>query len=274
MNVTWSQKPFFIEVAGQRLEGAGFGPAPDEAPTLVLLHEGLGSLAQWRDIPQALVEATGWGVFAYSRAGYGQSDPVALPRPLDYMTHEAVEVLPAVLDAIGFQNGVLIGHSDGASIAAIYAGSVIDHRVRGITLLAPHFFIEEIGLSEIAKVKRDYESGDLRQALAKYHRDADNAFYGWNNAWLDPEFKNWDISEVIDYLRIPTLAIQGEADPYGTLAQIDILEERSYAPVDRLVIESCGHAPLKDARPETISAVCEFVMRLARIEAAKPIIAA
>lgn len=180
--LTWGAGKGTVTAGGKSLEWLSFGPSPAEAPTLVLLHEGLGCAALWRDFPQRLAEATGWGVFVYSRAGYGQSDPVSLPRPLDYMTHEAVDVLPEVLDAFGFRRGVLMGHSDGATIAAIHAGSVADFRVRGIILMAPHFFTEDMGIAEIEKAKVGYETSDLRAKMAKYHRDPDNAFLGWNGA--------------------------------------------------------------------------------------------
>src|ERR1700729_3554338 len=147
---------------GKRLEAVAYGPAPDVAPTIVMLHEGLGCVALWRDFPTQLAEATRLGVFAYSRAAYGQSDPAPLPRPLDYMTREARETLPAVLEAIGLERGILLGHSDGASIAAIYAGTVEDFRVRGLVLMAPHFFTEESGLAAIATAREAYENGDLR----------------------------------------------------------------------------------------------------------------
>jgi pimeloyl-ACP methyl ester carboxylesterase len=258
-----------VTVAGKRLETLTHGPSPEEAPTIVMLHEGLGCVALWRDFPRRLAEATGFGVFAYSRAGYGGSDPVALPRPLDYMTREALETLPALLNAIGLQRGVLLGHSDGASIAAIYAGSVEDFRVRGLALMAPHFFTEESGLAAIAAARVAYESGDLRARLAKYHRDVDVAFRGWNDAWLDPGFKTWNIADVIDYWRVPVLAIQGAADQYGTLAQIREIESRSYAPVDVEILEGFGHAPHLERPAETLAAVADFCARLQRIEQAK-----
>ena len=258
-----------MTVQGKALEYRCVGPAPDQAPTIVLLHEGLGCVVLWRDLPERLAQATGWGVFAYSRAGYGQSDPADLPRPLDYMTREAMDVLPGVLDQAGFRRGVLMGHSDGATIAAIYAGSVEDFRVRGLVLMAPHFFTEEMGLAEIAQARTAFETTDLKQKMARYHRDPDNTFRGWNDAWLDPGFRAWDVSEVIDYLRIPVLAIQGREDQYGTLAQIDEVAERSYAPVDVEVIEECRHAPHLDQPDRVLACVAEFTQRLARIEAAK-----
>lgn len=259
-----------LTAQGKALEYRCVGPAPDQAPTLVLLHEGLGCVALWRDLPERLAQATGWGVFVYSRAGYGQSDPADLPRPLNYMTREATEVLPQVLDQIGFQRGVLMGHSDGATIAAIYAGSVEDFRVRGLVLMAPHFFTEEMGLAEIAKAREAFETTDLKGKMARYHRDPDNTFRGWNEAWLDPGFRAWDVSEVIDYLRIPVLAIQGREDQYGTLAQINEVAERSYAPVDVEVPDDCRHAPHLDQPEAVLRAVTEFTQRLTRIEAAAP----
>ena len=256
-----------LTIGGKRLETLCHGPSPDRAPTIVMLHEGLGCVALWRDFPQKLAAATGFGVFAYSRAGYGQSDPVVLPRPLDYMTREARETLPELLAAIGFQRGVLLGHSDGASIAAIYAGSVEDFRVRGLVLMAPHVFTEPSGLAAIAAAREAYESGDLRAKLAKYHRDVDNAFRGWNGAWLDPGFKAWNIADCIDYWRVPALAIQGVGDPYGTLAQIREIEARAYSPVDVEIFEECKHSPHLEQPERTLAAIADFCARLERIEA-------
>ena len=258
-----------LTAGGKALEYACHGPAPDTAPTLVLLHEGLGCVALWRDFPAALAQATGFGVFVYSRAGYGQSDPCELPRPLDYMTREAVEVLPQVLDAIGFERGVLVGHSDGATIAAIHAGSIADTRVRGIVLMAPHVFTEDMGLAQIGEAKTAYDTGDLRARLAKYHADPDCAFRGWNDAWLDPGFRDWNVSDVIDYVRVPILAIQGRQDQYGTLAQIDEIEARSYAPVDTLILDDCRHVPFADQPDAVQGAIAEYCARLTRIEAAR-----
>ena len=165
--------------------------------TLILLHEGLGYVALWRDFPERLAEATGFGVFVASRAGYGRSDSVELPRPLDYMTREARFSLPVVLGAIGFRRGVLVGHSDGASIAAIYAGEHDDQRVEGLVLMAPHCFTEPPGLASIAEAKRAYESGDLKPKLAKYHADVDAAFSArTTGAWLDPGFTTWNIENL------------------------------------------------------------------------------
>ena len=255
----------FVEIGGTRLECSSFGSK--DGPVIVMLHEGLGCVALWRDLPERLAEATGFGVLAYSRAGYGASDPVSLPRPLDYMTQDA-DVLGDVLDAFDLRDVVLLGHSDGATIAAIYAGSKPDMRVRGAVLIAPHFFTEPMGLAAIEKARDAYLSGDLKDKLGKYHADVDVTFWGWNRAWLDPAFKDWNVTEVIDYLRIPTLAIQGTEDPYGTAAQIEVLETGSYAPVDTVWLGGCGHAPHQDAPEQTLAAITEFCARLQRIERA------
>ena len=252
----------YLTAGGHSLEYACFGPAPDEAPSILLLHEGLGCVALWRDFPQALSQATGWGVAAFSRAGYGQSESCALPRPLDYQSREAVEVLPGVLDALQLRRTVLLGHSDGATMAAVHAGEVQDPRVVGIVLMAPHFFTEPVGLAEIRAARVAYETGDLRDRLFRYHADVDTAFRGWNDAWLDPGFEAWNVEEVLDTIHVPVLAIQGRQDQYGTLAQIDVVQRRVPGPVTRLVIENCRHAPHLDAPEQVLSAVAKFTAGL------------
>lgn len=270
MALDWAKAPQTpLVVGGKRLEYSCFGPSPDQAPTLVMLHEGLGCVALWREMPERLAKETGMGVFVYSRQGYGQSDAADLPRSLNFMTQEATEVLPDVLSQIGFQRGILLGHSDGATIAAIYAGSVIDHRVRGLVLIAPHFFTEEMGLAAIRATAEEFDSGDLASRMAKYHSNPENAFQSWAGAWLDPGFKSWNVADVIDYWRIPALAIQGRDDEYGTLAQIQEIEDRTYSPVDTLIVDHCGHAPHFE-RPELVTPeIVQFSERLARIEAAE-----
>ena len=200
----------FLQAGGHALEYSWWGPGPGEAPTLVMLHEGLGSVGLWRDVPMQLAQATGLGVMAYSRAGYGRSDPAKLPRPLDYMTREACDVLPDVLRQVGVDAPVLLGHSDGATIAAIHAGQ---SRVGAVILIAPHFFTEPGGLAEIARARDAFLSGDLRARLARHHAHPDSAFLGWNDAWLDPGFRDWDVSASIDGITAPILAVQGDADP-------------------------------------------------------------
>jgi pimeloyl-ACP methyl ester carboxylesterase len=171
---------------------------------------------------------------------------------------EALEVLPKLLDQIGFHRGLLLGHSDGASIATIYAGGVADHRVRGVAMIAPHFVVEDISVTSIAEIKTAYETTGLRAKLARWHNDVDNAFYGWNGAWLDPKFRGWDISEYLAYIRVPVAIVQGVNDQYGTIRQIEIAEEECYCPVEVTMIPGAGHSPHRDAAEATLNAVSEF----------------
>ena len=247
-----------LRIGAFDLEYRMIGPAPADAPTIVMLHEGLGSAGLWGDFPEKLQAATGAGVFAYSRAGYGASTPVTLPRPLDYMSIEALDVFPKVLDRIGFRRGLLLGHSDGASIAAIYAGSVQDHRVRAVAMIAPHFVVEDVSVASIAAIKQAYETSDLRAKLKRWHRDVDNAFYGWNGAWLDPKFRAWDISDYLAYVRIPIAIIQGADDQYGTLRQIEIAREECYCPVDVTILAATGHSPHREAAEATLNAIVDL----------------
>ena len=251
----------FLDIGTQRLEYRMSGPRPDAAPTLVLLHEGLGCVGLWGDFPDKLAAAIGAGVFVYSRAGYGQSSPVALPRPLTYMHDEARETLPCLLDVIGFQRGLLIGHSDGASIAAIYAGSHQDHRIGGLVLIAPHFFTEDSGIASIVEARKAYETTDLRARLARWHKDVDNAFKGWNGAWLDPGFRQWDITEQLAYIRVPILIVQGEGDQYGTVKQIEAATRECYCPVEVALLPGAKHSPQREVPEGTLKAVTEFVAR-------------
>jgi pimeloyl-ACP methyl ester carboxylesterase len=265
--VDWAAGSGLMTAGGKRLEYRCLGPAPDDADTIVLLHEGLGCVALWRDFPEKLAAETGCGVFAYSRAGHGQSDLDDLPRPIDFMTREAVAVLPQVLDGAGIRRAVLFGHSDGATIAAIHGGRVRDPRVRGLVLMAPHFFTEPMGLSEIAKTKDAFETSNMPVKMAKYHRDPKNTFYGWNGVWLHPDFEAWNVADVIDDIRVPVLAIQGRDDQYGTLAQIEEIEKRAHAPLDVEIIDACRHSPQFDQPRETLGAVAAFVARLERLDA-------
>ncbi|MDI3469195.1 MAG: benzoate degradation ring-cleavage hydrolase [Pseudolabrys sp.] len=252
----------FLSVNGQSLEYRMIGPRPGAAPTLVMLHEGLGCVGLWGDFPTKLQEATGCGVFVYSRAGYGQSSPVTLPWPLTYMHDEARVILSVLLDAIGFREGLLIGHSDGASIATIYAGSHQDHRLRGLVLIAPHFFTEDAGIASIREAKTAYETTDLRAKLARWHKDPDNAFHGWNGAWLDPDFRKWDITEELGYIRVPILIVQGEDDQYGTVKQIEVAERDCYCPVEVALLPGAKHSPQREAPELTLETISGFVNRV------------
>ena len=239
-----------------RLDARWWGtPAPT---ALVLLHEGLGSVGLWRDFPERLFAATGRPVFAYSRLGYGRSDPARLPRPLDYMTREAA-LLPRVLAAAGIEGAVLIGHSDGGSIAAA-AGD--QPGVLGLVLIAPHFVTEASGLAAIAATRAAYATGDLRARLARHHDHPDNAFLGWADAWLDPEFpRTFDLRPALRRIIAPTLVIQGSDDPYGTRAQAELAATLIQAGA-RVVYPAAAHAPHLQAPGETLAAIADFIRTL------------
>lgn len=253
-----------LVAAGHRLEAAWIGPPPERAPTLVFLHEGLGSAAGWRDFPERVAGACGMGALVYSRWGYGKSDGRAAPWPLSYMHDEARESLPEVLDAAGVRDAVLVGHSDGGSIAILFAGGSLTQaaRLRSLVLLAPHVFVEDVSVSSIAATADAYRTGDLRERLERRHgANVDDAFWGWNRAWLDRAFRAWNIEEYLPRVRVPSLVIQGRDDPYGTLAQVDAIERGSGALVTRLVLDACGHAPQRDQPEAVVDAIRRFVGR-------------
>ena len=251
----------FLELPPQRLEYRMVGPRPGEAPTLVLLHEGLGCVGMWGDFPDRLAAATGCGVFVYSRQGYGRSSPATLPRQLDFMHVEARETLPKILSAIGFQRGLLVGHSDGASIAAIYAGSVQDHRVNGLVLMAPHFIVEDVTSASIAEMRQAFDTTELRARLARYHDDVDATVRGWSDVWLKGDFRSWDLTEDLAYIRVPVLIIQGADDQYGTVRQIEIAQQECYCPVEVLMLPGVRHVPHREGTEQTLAATVDFVRR-------------
>jgi pimeloyl-ACP methyl ester carboxylesterase len=229
----------------QSIEGA--------EPMLVFLHEGLGSLGQWRDFPRAVAEGTGHGALVYSRTGNGFSEVLRGKRDVRYMHDEALTVLPKLLAEEGIVDPILIGHSDGASIAIIHG------KARGMVLMAPHVFVEDFGLSAIATTKTTYETTDLRARIARHHSDGDKTFYGWSDIWLDPAFRAWNIEEYLPRITCPVLLIQGRDDEYGTLAQLDRIERQVKGPVERVVIEDCRHAPQRDQPEATLAAITRFV---------------
>jgi pimeloyl-ACP methyl ester carboxylesterase len=247
----------FVDVAGHRLECLRIAGS-DTAPTLVFLHEGLGSAAMWKDFPEQVARATGCPALVYSRPGYGRSSPAALPRTPAYMHIEALDVLPALLDRIGIDEPLLIGHSDGASIALLHAASG-SRPVRALAALAPHVFVEDVSVASIAKARRIYETTDLRAKLGRYHADVDAAFYGWNDIWLAPVFRNWNIEDCLPTVRCPLLLIQGCDDEYGTSAQLDSIEHRVGGKVVRLELPDCAHSPHRDQPRATLAAIADFV---------------
>jgi pimeloyl-ACP methyl ester carboxylesterase len=228
---------------------------------LVFLHEGLGCVAMWRGFPAEVADDTGARAFVYSRRGYGRSDPVPLPRPLSYMHDEALTVLPELLTSLGVDDAVLVGHSDGASIALIHAaGSLGPDRVRGLVLMAPHVFCEDVSVASIAEAREAFEHGDLRARLERYHgANTDCAFRGWSDAWLDPAFRRWNLESFLPGIHVPVLVIQGEEDPYGTLAQVEAIERGVSGPCEKLLLPHCGHDPARDAPEAVRAAIREWV---------------
>lgn len=236
-----------LDLGSQALEYRMIGPRPDEAPTIVLLHEGLGCVGLWRDFPDRLAAATGFGVFAYSRAGYGRSSPASLPRSIGYLHEEAERVLPQVLDAIGLRRGIFLGHSDGASIAAIHLGRRRDARMEGAMLVAPHFVVEDVTVAGIRAARTAYETGDLRARLARWHAHVDVAFRGWCDTWLEPGFREWDIRELLPDIAVPLHVVQGENDEYATLHQVELALALCGVPVETTVLPGIGHSPHREA---------------------------
>ncbi|MFF9549693.1 alpha/beta fold hydrolase [Methylobacterium fujisawaense] len=253
------QSSGFFDLGDGRLEFHFVGRQPEVAPTLVLLHEGLGSAMQWGALPETLARTTECGVLAVSRRGYGASSAVPLPRPADYLEHEARAVLPRILDAADVRSGVLIGHSDGASIAAL-ALAQGDVRLRGGVLIAPHFFVEEVTLSAIRQTRAAYERGLLRTRLGRWHADVEGAFRGWNDAWLDPGRRGWTIEAALTHLTVPVTLIQGTEDAYGTQAQI--AAARRSCPPGLLTVRKIphvGHEPHREAFADTVAFISAFV---------------
>jgi pimeloyl-ACP methyl ester carboxylesterase len=253
----------FATAAGRSINYEWLGPDASGKPTLVFLHEGLGSIRQWRDFPAKVVGATGCRALIYDRYGYGQSEVLAEPkRTVRFMHDEALIALPELLQELKVENPLLIGHSDGASIALIHAGA--GHPVRGVVAIAPHVFIEPPCLKSIDKAAEAFEKTDLKDRLGRYHRDARKTFYGWADVWLDKGFKTWDIRD--DYLpniTCPVLVIQGDDDIYGTMAQLDEIERRVKGLCELLPLEDCGHAPFREQPQKTLSAVTRFIGELA-----------
>ena len=249
----------FATAAGRSIAYEWVGDETSGKPTLVFLHEGLGSIRQWRDFPTNVAAATGCRAVVFDRYGYGQSDVLAEPkRDVRFMHDEALIALPELLRNLGIEKPLLIGHSDGASIALIHAGA--GQAVRGVVAMAPHVFIEPLCLKSIDTAAEQFETTDFAEKLGRYHRDARKTFYGWADVWLDRNFTRWDIRD--DYLpkiTCPVLAIQGYDDVYGTMAQLDEIERRVKGPCELLKLKDCGHAPFREQPEKTLEAVTRFV---------------
>lgn len=249
-----------VVVDGKRLETLSIAPSAAAASTIVMLHEGLGSIALWRDFPHALAERTGCGVLVYSRYGHGNSERQAEKRAVSFMQHEGEIVLPELLDKLGIVRPILLGHSDGGSIALIFAGKYPE-RTRALILEAPHVFVEEFGLTSIRAAKVAFETTDFRTKLGPYHAHVDETFRAWNGIWLHPEFPAWNIESYLETVRCPVLCIQGEDDEYGTRAQVDTIVAR-VSEADLLMLPQCGHSPHRDQREATLAKIEEFLAKI------------
>ena len=244
-------------VQGHSLEVLRISAKVANGPELVFLHEGLGSVSHWKDFPARVAAATECGVTVYSRYGSGNSDLLAEARAVSYMHDEAQLALPQLLSQLGIDNPILVGHSDGASIALIYAGS--HDRVRGLVVLAPHVFVEDLSVASIAEAKVKFETTNLRDKLGRHHRDAGRTFRGWNDIWLDRQFRRWNIEEYLPRITCPILAIQGLDDEYGTMAQVEAIRRQSGGPVEVLALAECRHSPQRFQPEATLAAIAKFV---------------
>ena len=254
-----SEEPQMLALRGGEIEYVYRRGTSTDAPTIVFLHEGLGTLRLWRDLPARLCEGTPNGWLLYSRFGNGFSTELRAARTPSYMHDEALEVLPELLDRLGIARALLLGHSDGGSIAAIFAGA-FPERCSGLVLEAPHAFVERQSIDAIAAIGARYRSdAALRERIGRHHRNGDGTFFGWNDIWLHPDFRNWNIEESIARIVAPILAIQGSDDEYGTFEQLDRIVASARGEVDRLLLARCGHAPHRDRAEFFVSSVRAWI---------------
>ncbi|HME31596.1 MAG TPA: alpha/beta hydrolase [Terriglobales bacterium] len=256
------QKRGEVLADGKRLETLWIEPAaPTARPPIVMLHEGLGSIALWKDFPQRLAARTACRVLVYSRYGHGGSDKLMEKRPVEFMHHEGEVVLPELLDKLGIKRPILLGHSDGGSISLIFSGKYPE-RPHAVILEAPHVFVEDLSVTSINQAKMNYQTTDFPQKLGRYHQHVDATFWGWNDIWLDPEFRSWNIEEYLPAIRCPTLCIQGEEDEYGTIAQVKAIQARTPA-TEVVMLPNCRHSPHRDQPEATLQRMAEFVATIA-----------
>jgi pimeloyl-ACP methyl ester carboxylesterase len=250
----------FVTVDGKRLETLVYAPTGNK-PIVVMLHEGLGSVSMWKGFPEQIANSTGCGVLVYSRYGHGKSERLAEKRGAEFMHHEARVVLPELLERFEIRTPILLGHSDGGSICIIYAATAV-RKPRAMILEAPHVFVEDLSVSSITKIRAMYQATDLPKQLGRYHDHVDETFWGWNDIWLDPRFRRWNIEECLKNITCPVLVIQGEHDEYGTLAQVEAIIKRLPG-AETLVLQECGHSPHRDKPEKTLAAITKFVQRVA-----------
>jgi pimeloyl-ACP methyl ester carboxylesterase len=255
-----------VLVDGKRLETLSIEPADKDRMTIVMLHEGLGSVGLWKNFPQRLASRTGCGILVYSRYGHGSSDKLREKRPVEFMHHEGEVVLPELLEKLNITRPILLGHSDGGSIALIFAGKYPD-RPRALILEAPHVFVEDLSVASITQAKVTYLTTDLPPKLGRYHQHVDATFWGWNDIWLDPQFRSWNIEEYLPAIRCPILCVQGEEDEYGTIAQVKAIQARVPA-TEILMLPNCKHSPHRDQAEATLDCMAEFVAEVTGSEQA------
>jgi len=250
-----------VNVLGRDLEYELISAHQIYRPTLVFLHEGLGCIAFWRDFPQQVARATGCRTLVFSRQGYGDSDPAPAPRTARYMHDEALEMLPATLAALGIGRPVLVGHSDGGSIALIHAGA-FPGQISGVAVMAPHLWVEEEALAGIRQAGQVWESTDWPAKLGRYHRDGQRVFHDWHDTWLSAEFRDWNIESCLPQITVPVLAIQGEDDEYATLRQIEAIAEQVPGEVELLKLADCRHSPHRDQPEAVLKALGHYIERI------------
>ena len=250
-------------INGIRLEARSIPSRTPHGPTLVLLHEGLGCAAMWRDFPERLVARTRLGALVYSRRGFGGSEAAVGPLPLDYHRTEALEVLPSVLDAAGIERAILVGHSDGGTIALLFAEADQGRRIDGVVTMGTHVFNDDVTVNGILGAKAAYESGGLRDKLARYHgAQTEQVFWSWHDVWLSPEFRRWSVEEHLPAIALPMLVIQGRDDHYGTPAQVEAIARGVSGPCETLILPDCGHHPHLERPDETLDAIARFALRV------------
>ena len=250
----------YLALKEGKIEYQLYDPQPGETRTLVFLHEGLGCVSMWKDFPEKLAEKTGCGALVYSRFGYGKSDPCELPRTSDFMHEEGLDVLPRIIEQTGIREHILIGHSDGGSIGLIYAGGIRPASLKGVVSIAAHVFCEQITVDSIRKARTEWERGNLKEKLHRYHmKNTETAFKGWNEVWLDPAFMEWNIEEYLFTIKVPVLAVQGEEDPYGTRAQVDSIVRNCRGRAHPLLIPGCGHAPHIEKKDLLLDKLSAFI---------------
>jgi pimeloyl-ACP methyl ester carboxylesterase len=256
-------RDFFLDVEGVRFEARWVETGSKGKPALVFLHEGLGSVSLWRDFPNRLARATGCPALVFSRQGYGGSDAAELPRPLTFHRVEGLQVLPKVLDAAGIEDFIIVGHSDGASIAIAYAGGTDEDRLKGLILEAPHVFNEDKNVNAIRALYESWEGSELRRRLMRHHGDnVDGAFLGWARVWLDPEFLHFNMEDCLPHIKVPTLIIQGEQDEYGTSRQYEAISTQLGGPCEVVVLDDCRHSPHRDQEKATLEAMTRFIEKI------------